>query len=411
MRICLLTPEFPPFQIGGIGTYVATLARAFGAAGHSVDVVGCQIHEQPGLMLQPWGRSISLGIGHDVFPRLLGVVGTCVAGGVRRGVPLAWRIQPRFRANRHLLTRALAIREYIQTAGAQYDVIEYSNWPGEAALLPRRRSVPYVVRLSTSAADTAPSAWLQRRFETRAVRGATVVITHSEAMQARGRILYGDRRRPWLVIPPGLADRPLQPPPAGDSLVFASVGRSELRKGTDLLLRALARILPDFPQACYWSIGPNLPTFLDQHPDLALLWNEMLRRFPGRVRDVGLVSEPEKDRLVGAAHWVVAPSRFESFGLMAVEAMRSGTPVVYARAGGLAEVGSRAAVNVGVAPDSVDALEQALRHVCAAGVVAALAARVHAREGFTAHFSADTMARETLNAYRSARPSPLTASA
>ena len=59
MRICLITPELPPFRFGGIGQYVSDLAVEYSRLGHQVTVVGIDIHEAPRIE-QNWGISISL---------------------------------------------------------------------------------------------------------------------------------------------------------------------------------------------------------------------------------------------------------------------------------------------------------------------------------------------------------------
>jgi D-inositol-3-phosphate glycosyltransferase len=55
-----------------------------------------------------------------------------------------------------------------------------------------------------------------------------------------------------------------------------------------------------------------------------------------RCRFVGSLAQDRLPAYYSAADIVVVPSRYESFGLVAVEAMASGTPVVASRVGGLA---------------------------------------------------------------------------
>lgn len=401
MRVCLLTPELPPYRVGGIGTYVAALAEELGRAGHAVEVVGADIHPEHPVVEHAWGRSRSLRAADTV----LGLAGFRATESVarwlfRRAAPGAWRVYP-YAAARPLAAAALAVRRFVQRHGHRYDVIEYPNWPGHAAWLPpqRGRGV-YVTRLSTSAAD-ADGGRVALAMERRAVRRARLVIANSAAMARKGQELYAYPPERGAIVPHGLPDRPAPAgPTAGAPLTLVSLGRAEDRKGTDLLVTALARVLPRYPGAAFRFVGPGLDEYLATRPDLRTAWDRLRAECPGRAENLGRVPEAEKDRLLGAAHWLVVPSRFESFGLVAVEAMRAGTPCVYAAAGGLAEVGAACAANVAATPDSADDLTRALEHVCANGPGAAVAARPAARKAFEESFSAAIMAERTLTLYR-----------
>lgn len=399
MRVCMITPEFPPYRVGGIGAYVAALAEGIGARGHTVDVAGCDIHPESGTIRHPWGRSISLATGSHALNRPFA---RAAEGSLRwlsrHHAPAVWRVHP-YLGQCGLIASALVIRRFVRRHGHRYDIIELANWPGHCAYVPRHCPAAYVARVSTSCADTNPGgSWVPLALEKRAVSRGRMVMAHSEAMNRKGQTLYGYPPERGVVVNLGLPDRPLPPPPVADStLVLVSLGRAEDRKGTDLLLRALGRVLPEFPTVVYRSIGPGLYEYLTARPELRAIW-ESLR---GQVEDLGRLSEDEKDRCVGAAHWLVAPSRFESFGLMAVEAMRAGTPVVYAAVGGLAEVGAKGPQNIAVNGDDAADLERGLREVCRRGIGHAVAVRAAARDTFERHFREDAMIEQTLEVYRS----------
>src|SRR4051812_15027778 len=95
LRICLLTPEFPPHRVGGVGAYIATLAAGLGGRGHAVDVVGCDVHPTPGTVVHPWGRSVSLPAGGHV---LNGGVAAAADDWLRwlahKQAPAVWRVYP-----------------------------------------------------------------------------------------------------------------------------------------------------------------------------------------------------------------------------------------------------------------------------------------------------------------------------
>ncbi|MCO1660267.1 glycosyltransferase [Pseudonocardia humida] len=105
----------------------------------------------------------------------------------------------------------------------------------------------------------------------------------------------------------------------GPDVLF--VGRLEIaQKGLDLLLRAW--------ELASTRIGGDL-VLAGSGPDEARL-RDMVERagLADRVRFVGWVGEDEALELMGGARLVAMPSRFETFGMVAVEAMATGTPVV-----------------------------------------------------------------------------------
>jgi phosphatidylinositol alpha-mannosyltransferase len=121
-----------------------------------------------------------------------------------------------------------------------------------------------------------------------------------------------------VVIPNGIqfADFAQKPRTASSTdrrrLVF--IGRTaEPRKGLDVLLAALPAIRKEVP-----------------HLDVVIAGQGAHALPPGCTR-LGLVSEAEKAELLGSADVFVAPHRArESFGIVVVEAMASGVPVVAA---------------------------------------------------------------------------------
>jgi glycosyltransferase involved in cell wall biosynthesis len=379
---------------------VEVLAAGLGGRGHTVDVVGCDIHPHAGVLTHPWGRSISLSPAFGLKGRV-GKAGEWVVRWLTKlRFPAIWRAIPYTLARREL-GAALALRKYVRRAGVRYDVIEYPNWPGEAAFLPLPSPAPYVVRLSTPAEVIQPEAVLPA-MERRAIRQAELIISNSAAMAKKGEQLYEvPAVENITIIPHGLPDRPpAVAPPDDGRLYLMFLGRAEKRKGTDHLITALARVLPEFPNVVFRFVGSGLPQYLRDQSDIRVHWEQLQSHCPGRAIDAGLVTEEERDRLLASSHWLITPSRFESFGLVAVEAMRAGTPVVYAESGGLTEVGLAGPHNLPVRADDTVDLERGLREICRLGPGAAIGFRPATRNTFLQLFDQNSMVSRTLDVYQ-----------
>jgi D-inositol-3-phosphate glycosyltransferase len=123
---------------------------------------------------------------------------------------------------------------------------------------------------------------------------------------------------------------------AGDDRLLLAVGRIEPLKGLDILIRALAQLnerpLPD-GGAVLAIIGG------DDRAETDIARLRALAEDLGVADAVYFLGPRPHEALPDfyrAADVVVVPSFYESFGLVAVEAMASGVPVVASRVGGLA---------------------------------------------------------------------------
>jgi glycosyltransferase involved in cell wall biosynthesis len=143
-----------------------------------------------------------------------------------------------------------------------------------------------------------------------------------------------------------------------DGLVGLFVGRLDPdQKGLDVLVRAMSKLPQNYPLRLRlvgedWG-GAELLRHLAQRLGVA-----------DRVTMVGKVPRPEVVREFAEADFLVLPSRFEPFGIVLLEAMAAGLPVVASRVGGIPEIVSEGETGLLVEPDNPDALAEALRLLC-----------------------------------------------
>src|SRR5262249_54168233 len=143
------------------------------------------------------------------------------------------------------------------------------------------------------------------------------------------------------VLPLGIADRAADypPRPADGVLRALFVGRLEKRKGTDLFLGAATRLAPAYPHVEFVLVGDDTIAAEDGIP-----YRETFQRLYGQnawCRQVvfrGPVAEADLYAHYADCDVFCLPARYESFGLVFLEAMMFGKPVVGTAAGGMTEV-------------------------------------------------------------------------
>ncbi|MFP3895263.1 MAG: glycosyltransferase family 4 protein [Anaerolineales bacterium] len=139
-----------------------------------------------------------------------------------------------------------------------------------------------------------------------------------------------------------------------ESLVF-SVGRIVREKGMEILVRAAPKVLAAFPQTKFVIAGKG--------PELGNLRNlveEM--NLEENVSLPGFISDGDRDRLYCVADCAVFPSLYEPFGIVALEAMAARTPVVVSEVGGLEEVVEHAETGISIQPNDVDSCAWGILH-------------------------------------------------
>jgi glycosyltransferase involved in cell wall biosynthesis len=122
------------------------------------------------------------------------------------------------------------------------------------------------------------------------------------------------------------------------------VGRFDRQKGIDILFDALRELGDD---AFAIIAGDSLRVSLGA--------------LPKNARYAGWLTPAQLEAYYRSAEVVVMPSRWEGFGLVAVEAMRAGLPVIASSVGGLTEIIEDGKTGVLVKPNDVAALVAALR--------------------------------------------------
>jgi glycogen(starch) synthase len=357
LRLCLVSVDYPPGPMGGIARYTVDLAAGLAAQGHAVHVV---TRSEP-----PYRVDFEDGVWVHRYPEgerfLPSLDGHPLRDNLRHVVPV-WR----------------TVDEIEQRFGL--DLVVGNVWLAEAllcALDPRWPTVMVsatpirtIATTQTAVAAKPVTAW-QTRIEDIAVRRAAHLVPLSQAnLETVLRDTAGADKVPATVVWLGLIDRAggaIEPPRREDGTVeILFVGRLEPRKGIDTLLDAGIEVLRERPEARLRLAGANNLYASEDPRTYAERLDERLRDesdLRKRIVFEGEVSEERLDELFATCDVFCAPSRYESFGLMNVEAMMFSRPVVSCVAGGIPEVVVDGETGILVEPDDVSQLREALRRL------------------------------------------------
>jgi D-inositol-3-phosphate glycosyltransferase len=326
-------------ETGGMNVYVRELAREWSRQGVAVDVfTRSQNAHLPHVMhkLGAHGRVIHVPAGPE-------------------------RPYDKNKVFDHLPEFVDGVLEFARGEGLTYDVIHSHYWLSGWVARELRRAwrIPIVHMYHTLGvmknlvAGGAEELETHHRIaiEKEIARFADRLIAATPAERKQLETLYDAPADRITVVPPGVdTDHffPMPPEeartyigvPARDKVVLF-VGRIERLKGIDTLIRAIALLAHECPtwvqQMCVPIIGGDPTT--NENVEMARL-KEMCCQL-GLNDLITFLGARDQDQLryyYNAADFIVMPSRYESFGMVALEAMACGRPVIASEVGGLAHV-------------------------------------------------------------------------
>jgi glycosyltransferase involved in cell wall biosynthesis len=367
MRILAFAQQLAAFR-SGVGTYAFGLLTGLAAQGHEVTAV----------------------VPEDQKTALPGVRVVAIRQRRLDPSPGGW------------MSLGSAFARFLARQGKAFDVAHFTD--AREAWRVRRSPIPVAGMVNDSYALDwcersyprhifADRAWrslyyrLLRAVEVRTYRSLRAVIANSRHVAHAVRVGYRVDPGRTHVIYYGLPDFSPAPPvrlQGRPSVLFA--GGNFQRKGLPTLLSAAARVRTEMPDVCVHVVGRDR-----NQPVLARLAREL-----GCAQHVQFHGFQPNDRVRGmmsGADVFALPSLTEGFGLVYLEAMKAGVPVVATSSGGASEVLEDGAEALFVAPNDPGALARAIRALV---TNPALAERLRTGgRAAAARFDAATMAAKT----------------
>ena len=352
---------------GGMNVYVRELARDLCARGIEVDVF-TRWREKDDPRIQPLGPNARV---------------IHIASG-----PLGY--WPKINVYEHLDEFTAKLIAEVEEQGRTYDVLHAHYWLSAkvARTLEQRWKIPTVqmfhtlglVKREVMDEDIDGESDVRIEIEREAVRRSAAVVAASAIELGELRRFYKADPARVAVIPCGVDPEVFHPVRQADAReklardqcerLILFVGRIEQIKGIDVLLRAMALLFfrrPDLrSEVCLLVVGGALDPG-DEAPETEKIL-ELRRlvhehRMEANVSFVGSRDQEDLALYYAAADVCAVPSLTESFGLVALEAMACGTPVVGTRVGGLQTVITDGESGLLVPAGDYEALAEAIARV------------------------------------------------
>lgn len=395
MKVCLISREYPPETAwGGIATYTHTLAHGLAKAGHRVHVV-------------------SLSLDKEEYIHYDGPVTVHRIRPVRWFLPLGYLGFPTV-ANmlNHSIRVAQKLREvYLQEP---FDVVEAPEYFAEGLVYGLSPYTPLVVHLHMSLREILTVSKTELSLESRlacwleeaVVKRATRIVANSRFSAQRAPSMYDVPSSKVTYVYPAV-ECPYNSSPDVDNKILIHqpmvlfCGRLSQRKGTETLLESIPKVLKELPDVKFIIAGKDRPSapggrfyrqyfdecIADRQSRYAVVWK-------------GFANGEELHQLYKDCDIFVAPSLYETFGFVHLEAMAHGKPVVACRAGATPEVVVDGETGILIEPGNSDELAKAIIRLLSDADLRrrmGQAALTRARQ-----FTVEAMVEKTLAVYRRA---------
>lgn len=350
MRILMISWEYPPHMVGGLGRHVADIAPRLADQGIAVTI------------LTPWAAEATQE--HLVAPNLLVI-----------RVPLNDRASDIVTRVNDATTTFLQVAHHIWQATGGFDIIHVHDWllADVAITLKHQYQRPLVATIHASERGrrhgdiSGPESTAIDAIEWRLTYEAWRVIVCSHFMVTQLMCDFGLPYDKIDMIPNGVVMPSLpfntvaqrqhfrQRYQPYDAPLLYAVGRLVYEKGWHVLIVALAKLRTNYPDARLVLAGVG--GFRNELERVARNYDVF-----NAVTFAGFIADDVRDGLYASADIAVFPSLYEPFGIVALEAMALRCPVVVCNTGGLREVVNANRTGILVETGNADSLVDGLRY-------------------------------------------------
>lgn len=356
LRICLLSGSYPPEQYEGVGRMTNVMARGLFAIGHTVHVIARGPRPQTSFYDGAYVHRITSPLTRYERYRMLPTL-------------------------HHTLNYSHAVyekvRRLILNDGIQ--VVDSPLWQVDGLVTAKSGDLPVMVRSQTALRQVAQIQEMRNEdlllvgeLEQAFLRQASFVSSNSMATARALQHVYDiklDEIKHGIVHigAEAVADEAVRPfnldqPPSKYTVLY--VGRLEKRKGISDLFGAIPKVLAEKPNVQFVIAGDDnsISDGFQAQKGMSYVsyFQQNFPQYAQQVTFLGHVEEDELQRLYQSCDLFVAPSLYESFGQIYLEAMNYAKPVIGCRAGGIPEVVEDGVTGLLVDPESPAKLAEAM---------------------------------------------------
>ena len=373
----MLSWEYPPQYIGGLGIHVRDLSEALSSQGNYVHV---------------------LTVAHD------GEYGLTSRNGVTvHSLPAYQKLDQEIDFISWIMQINLKMadygRELLRFPQNSPAVIHAHDWLVASAALELQQILDFPLVSTIHATESGRNNGLYNSLqqsihllEKQLISNSDQLICCSQYMKKEVTRLFNTHSDINVIpnaVKPIVITNSKNPKPKGKTILF--FGRLVPEKGVQHLLEAVAGLIHLYPDLCLNIAGSG--------PYLNELQNMSQEKgIADRVRFLGFVPEKERNQLLAKADVTVFPSLYEPFGLVALEAMSAGVPVIVSNTGGLAETVKDGINGLKFTPGNVGELQGCLVKILQNKEVATELKR-HGKEMVNREYTWDAVAVKTAQIY------------
>ena len=335
MEIVFFVYEFPPYIVGGLGTYAEYMTREFVKMGHDVTVFSMHTGNAPtrdvykGVEVhRPIVRNMNISLLLPMF----------IPEEVRR-----WSEEGKkyfgdiFLYN--VLSASKLINDLVRGENRKVDLVVSHDWLGSVGgiLSSRGLDKPLIFHVhSTEQGRSGNGSETIKRLERITAEHAERIVTVSYAMRDH-LVRLGFQERKIRVVHNGIDAEKYSPERvseeerskireslgvSSDEFMILFVGRLNWVKGADTLVQSMPEILSSVPKAKLVIVGVgDQQEFLKHEVSKLGIQDKVVLKYE-------FLPEEEKIKFYAASDVCVFPSKYEPFGIVCTEAMSMGKPVV-----------------------------------------------------------------------------------
>lgn len=381
---------------GGIGKYTYHLAHGLTAIGHKVHVLAQSLSEDKEYL----DNDVAIHrIAHKVF------------------FPFKYK----FEEFGNRLEYSYNIYNKLKKLIEKYDIdiVEGPNFSAETFVYSFYRKTPLVTRLHTHFSEVVDFCNMKKNADIKLsclMENSTILRSDMVTCSTRRHIEtisneIGCKPQNIEIIPLGIplpkVEKKSHKETGDDSFTVLYIGRLEKRKGAHVLAKAIPYVLEDVPETKFLIIGrdtyltPAGNRFSGDREDSfkEKMINKITEKYLKNVNFLGFVDDEIMDNYYKTCDVFVAPSVYESFGLIYVEAMSYGKPVVGCNVGGVPEVVRDGVTGLLVPPENPVLLANAIIKILKDRNMREEMGQ-EARKHVEANFTRDLMSEKTIHAYQ-----------